>query len=440
MSDPHERPDEAIDTIRAFMDANRLQDEAGMRACLSRNTLESGSFSGPDGHPTDYYLGEPRREGDHFVVPVRMVPPGAGEDSEEFMDLPCVVVDEDGALKFDLAATMDLAFGGDLEDAVDEMAGAMAEAMDGVGEALGEAFGTEAGADEGEAQRWDDVPLEPSEEEWLPLRPMTLLPVTSEAVARALGFEVPVEMDLEGLLRPFGEEQKDQLIGWFEGELFAGWPEMLAEVNGIIPLANRLRGIRIEVAGMAHNRLIALDGHDLVYRIRLPDGDGSYGDEEIREMLAGVLAGLPESIDPHTVGHRLLPMDDETPNRDIYFDRVLPRHMRRISEVVGHHVDLYGNWDDLLGGTGETTGLYLWATGRILGAVALACTDESRREKIARELRSVRFDFVNDPDDRGAWFDEGELEVALSPFRGEAGCLYEHEIARELPGEPSADS
>ena len=433
-------PREAIDTITAFLDANRRQDEEGMRACLSRRTLESGSFSGPDGHATDFFIGEPRRDGDRIVVPVRIVPPGAGEDSPESMDLPCIVVEEDGAFKFDLAGTMEIAFGGDLGDMVDSVAGAISEAMDGIGDALQTAFGSGGEECDGSDEvRWDDVALEPSAEEFLPLSPMTRLPITSDAVSRALGFDVPVEADIEGLLAPFGPEQREQLIDWFEQQVFAGWPGMLAEVNELTPLENRLRGVRIETASFDWRRWLAVDGHDLVYRIRLPDADGYYSAEELIEMLAGVLAGLPDAIDAKTLGHRLLPVESESPDVDAYVERVLPRHMRRICEKVGHHVALEANWDDLLRTTGDSLGLYHWSTGRVLGALALACTDADRREEISAGMHTVRLRFVDEPDERGAWYEGGVLEVALSPFRGETGCLYEHEIARALPGGEAPD-
>jgi hypothetical protein len=72
---------------------------------------------------------------------------------------------------------------------------------------------------------------------------------------------------------------------------------MFSRAAAVVPLKDRLRSVRIESASMPRNRILALDGSDLVYRMCLPAQDGYFGDDDIERMLAGVLAGLPENVD-----------------------------------------------------------------------------------------------------------------------------------------------
>src|SRR5690606_16505608 len=111
---------------------------------------------------------------------------------------------------------------------------------------------------------------------------------------------------------------------WFEDALFAKWPALLAAAAERVPVRGRLRAVRIECAEHHGNRFLAIDGSDLVYRIHVNFTEGYYADDELEAILPGVLAGLPESIDPAVAGHRLLPNDDEHPDWSIYLQRELP--------------------------------------------------------------------------------------------------------------------
>ncbi len=436
----------AIEVLRRFLDASLREDEQAMKACLSRQTLESGQMNsdGPEG--VKYILGDAQIEGDHVVIPMKAVPIDAGEGAPAAMEMACIMVREDGAWKFDLATTMERLMGGGLGTMMEDVASKMAEAMQGMGEALATGLGAAFGESSGEEQKWDQASLEVGEDEFLPMPEMTPLPKTQAAITEAVGSEVLVLTAMPDLLQTVGSNETDVLLNWFEDTLFAELAPSIARVAAQMPLAGRLRAVRIEAAKWSDDRCIGLDGSDLVYRMYLNNTDGYYSDAGVSEILPGVLAGLPEQIDATLAGHRTLANDDEDPPVELYRERAVPRWMRRISELLGRNIRLEANWDDVSDTRTMGRQLSRWGLNRVHGAIALACLDAALRESLKSGLTTIRLVFGNNIGDRFAHYRDGILEVGLSWYHGEKCCFYEHDIARVLGGdeikyeEPAAET
>jgi len=161
MTSPEVVPAEAIRVLETFLDASRRGDEDGMRACLSRSTLESGQFSGKGPEGVEFALGTARREGPNVVVPVSWVATEGDSPELPFSEMPCVIVPEDGGWRLDLGQTMERLFGeGGLGRMVDELASTMQQAMEGVGEAIREGFESAFGPG---AQETTEPPPEPTD-------------------------------------------------------------------------------------------------------------------------------------------------------------------------------------------------------------------------------------------------------------------------------------
>lgn len=138
-------PPEAVGVLKAFMEAAGRGDENAMKTCVTRKTIEGGNLTAtPPGMTLT--MGEPTMEGERVVIPVRGDAPGAPAGSP-VMELPCLIVKEDGQWKFDLSGSVDRMLGGSLDALVGQLASTMATAMEGVGEAMAEglkaAFGGE---------------------------------------------------------------------------------------------------------------------------------------------------------------------------------------------------------------------------------------------------------------------------------------------------------
>jgi hypothetical protein len=212
---------------------------------------------------------------------------------------------------------------------------------------------------------------------------------------------------------------------------------MLAEVaQQRIALKDRLRAVRIEAVNQVESRLLVLDGSDLVYRMRLPYQDGFFQDDEVRTMLPGVLAGLPETIDEYVSGYRLIPNEDEHPDLDLYRRHVAPRLMRRICEAVGRHVALDVNWSEVGDLTNAGRTLSLWGLQRVLGGIALACLDPAKREALRAGLERIRIVLNHEVSKRYARYEDGKLEVGLNFYGGDHTGPYEYEVAQALAGNP----
>jgi hypothetical protein len=97
---------QAKKALQAFFDAAVCQDDSAMRARVTRRTLESGDLDGTSApEAMNFVVDEPRMEGQRMVIDVRGFLIGAPEGAGPAMELPCLMVLEDGQWKFDLAAT-----------------------------------------------------------------------------------------------------------------------------------------------------------------------------------------------------------------------------------------------------------------------------------------------------------------------------------------------
>lgn len=139
----------AKEVLQAFLDASNRHDDKAMHACLTRRSLEDGEVSTPEAlDGAVFVMDEPQAEGEMVVIHLKALPPGAANDAQPVMELNCLLVQEDGRWKFDLAGTAERMMAGlesALGAAMGQMATAMSEAMEGVGKAmsdgLSQAFG-----------------------------------------------------------------------------------------------------------------------------------------------------------------------------------------------------------------------------------------------------------------------------------------------------------
>jgi hypothetical protein len=426
--------------LQTFMEASLRHDEATMRACVTRSTLEANQMKaegGPEG--VRFVFDDQHTEGELLVIRARAIPLDSPEGTPPALEMACLMVKEDGQWKFDLVRSVDRMMGG-MEQAMEQVATAMGEAMQGVGQALADglqqAFGGSSAESLPQDQDWSTASLSPANAELLPVPAWWKnLPKTQAAVREALGSRVLVIAAMNDINQQAGSDDPDLLFNWFEDQLFAGWPAMLAQIAQTVPLAGRLRAIRIESATRVENRLLAVDGSDLVYRMNLPYNDGFYQDDQAAALLPGVLAGLPETIDSVVAGFRLMPLDEQSVDLDLYRQSTAPRYMRRISELLRRNVALDVNWDEF--GESPDAGrlLTMWGLNRVFGGIAFACLDPSRLDELALGLSRIRIVLRYDVDKCCASYENGVLELGLIPnCWADRGC-YEHEIAAALTGQ-----
>jgi hypothetical protein len=437
MSVPGDVPREAILTLNTYLSAFLRHDEAAMRACVARQTLESDQMRNDAPEGFTFALGEAKMEGENAIIPMALTPLGATEPA---MQMECLLTLEDGAWKVDLVAALERMMRGPMAAAMEDVTAGMAQAMEGVGHAMAEAFGPTTTGEIGVGdQDWSGASLEVQEDEFLPMPAMTPLPKTTEAVRYALGADCPVTAAIGDLLQTLGSDETDVLVAWFEDTLFAGLGQILKAVAAEMPLQGRLHAIRIEAAGWIEDRFVALDGSDLVYRMFPANQEGYYSDEELRMILMGVLAGLPAEVDERSAGRRTLANDTDTefvPTMGAYKERHVPRFMRRIGEVLGRRIRLEVDWDDmnLMGYMGDRAGRLMvrWCMSRIFGAVSLICLEPERGTLLRNEMKAIKLVFGT----RYARYADGTLEVGLTWVHAEKGCFYEYEIAGAGMGRP----
>ncbi|MCG3177939.1 MAG: hypothetical protein BIFFINMI_00262 [Phycisphaerae bacterium] len=150
---PADASADAARVLQTFLDAGMRHDEETMKACVTRGTLESGNMkadASPEGATCT--MGRPQPDGEGFLIPVALYQPDTPPGGPPMMELPCLMVREEGQWKFDLGASMERLLGGSLE----QIAGAMAGAMEGIGQAIADGF-REAFGPSGEQTEGDDA-------------------------------------------------------------------------------------------------------------------------------------------------------------------------------------------------------------------------------------------------------------------------------------------
>jgi hypothetical protein len=227
------------------------------------------------------------------------------------------------------------------------------------------------------------------------------------------------------------------MIAWYDNSFFAGWQALFdGVVASGVPLRDRLRSVRIEEAKNREDRIIVLDGSDLVYLMDPANDDGHFTGEYIAALLPGVLAGLPQKIDSAVDGNRTLPLAGEYPTAQSYRERWVPRWMRRIRALLGKPIRLDIDWTSAADATNVGPQLPRWGLNRVYGALCLACMDSARKEELKRDLKTIEFDLGSGVYKKSAKYENGKLTIGLCYFGGDTPGCYEHEIAGALAGQP----
>jgi hypothetical protein len=427
-------PAEAVEALRAFLDATGRQDMPAMSARVTRQTLASGKLHGPP-MSARYELGEGRTEGASVAIPVSGFPKDAPTGAAPAMQMDCVMVREDGLWKLDLPQTMQRMLGGNLETAVQQVAEGLGRAMEQMGKAVATALGGGAAQDD---ETWDRASLTPEPNEQIPLEQSIRLVQTTLRVTYAVGTDVPVELAAGKPPENLPPEQVEQMIrqmtDWFDGTMFADWQPLFEQIVSLgVPLRGRLRSVRIEEAKQPKNRVVVLDGSDLVYRLN-PAPGGTFSNEELAVVLPGVLAGLPARMDSTICEYRVLPADGESPTLEFYRERWVPRWMRRIRELLRKPVKLEADWPPAADAALTAPQLPLWGLNRVYGGIAYACLDPARKEQLGRELDTVELAVGASVTRRFARYVDGKLSVGICCQGGDTPGCYEHEIAQALAG------
>lgn|GEM_PF-4816547 len=437
---------DAMAVLRRFVDANASQDVVAMMKCLSKGTLESGGFSGPMPGEFRFEFGEAEEQGAGVVIPMTVLAPGETPETPPtpVMALRCIMVEEEGEWKFDLASTM--------QPQMEAMESAMMDAMQQVGSAMGEAMGAMGGAIEGAMGEalgggtgdgptslfteeplvfsgWEEAPGAYEPEELRELPEMTPLEITTRDVSDALGREVPVVADVKSLMDLFGETDPTKLMPWLDGEFTAG----LGQAIALSPFADRLRRVRIEASLEWQFREMLLDGTELVYRADLRADEGWYRfRDELLTVIPPVLAALmvPEPEVPE--GFTTLPTQAWGVTVTQFRERLAPRLMQRIATLTGGPVALDADWGNMVGE--DTDGKRLQAWGLFPALAALATLVSSGEGPEPGSLRVIRLQ--DSFCDRRASFADGVLHLEMLLRQGEQGCFRPHELVGVLKGTP----
>lgn len=449
----------ALQVLQTFVAANARGDTDAMRACLTESTLASGSFTGAANQDGVVTLGTPTTDGEgdaaKVFIPMKMSPPmspeieAIPEAERPSQELLAHMVRENGVWKFDLqASTAELmkALEAAMGEAMGQIGTAMSGMADGIAGAFKEAFGGEGGSASEtieEAQTWDGVSLEPESHELFTQAHMTTLEKTQAAMSESLGFEVPCRVDLGGLLALFGSTESKQMLDWLDEQLLAMWPHNIVGgytsqqlENGGFVLKDRLHGFRLEPAQDLAERFVATDLNEVIYRFDPRHSDGYFSDDELRRLMVGVLAGLPEPINPASATMTTFSDRGAPTSVEDYTNILAPRAMLRINQLVGRNVRLDIDWDSLRDVTNAGMLLQRWGLGRVVGGIVLASLDSYVGDRIKDNLRAIRLSGTYYTSDRMVKFENGRLEIRVCLTGHEKGCFYEVDIAEALDGKP----
>jgi hypothetical protein len=112
--------------------------------------------------------------------------------------------------------------------------------------------------------------------------------------------------------------------------------------------------------------------------------------------------------------------------------------MRRIRALLGKPIALELDWERAADANKVGPQLPRWGLNRVYGALALACLDNSRKEELKRDLKTIEIAVGASVPKRFAKYEDGKLSVGLCYYGGDTPGCYEFEIAAALAGQPVA--
>ncbi|MCW5755471.1 MAG: hypothetical protein KIT24_12260 [Phycisphaeraceae bacterium] len=425
---------EATNVLKGFVDANNRQDGEAMKTYLCRSSLEEDGFSGPMPPELKLEIGEAEDHGDKVIIPLNISAPGDDGQMMQLDELRCIMIQEDGEWKFDLATSV--------APQMEAVEAAMGQMMEQLGTAMGEAFGAIGdaisnafGGSSSEPSDWSEASTELEDAECGMLEGLEELPDLSDAISEVMGDRTPVLVASRGMVDQVGDCDTEMLLDRLRNEFFPGFSNLLSDAANQYPVRGRLRAIRVEPVLEWMDRTVVLDGPDLVIRIDLREPEGTYTHHELSEIVPGVLAGLEEQDVFWPANLTTLPTHTFNLDPDAYRQHTAPRLMRRIVQRTGQPVALDIDWDEL--SYYRDLGQFaIWGLNRIIGAINCAMPELSGEPVPDGLIKTVRMRIAPSESSKRAELQDGVLNVEVAPRYGEKGCFFEHQLAQVLMGSP----
>ncbi len=254
-------------------------------------------------------------------------------------------------------------------------------------------------------------------------------PALKEAIERASGLSVDVQIDVGSFAGQDTPDDAIQVMHKLEHEVFRNFAAIIANAGQQLILPGRLRAVRFVHVSYYAQRVIHLEGADLVYRLNLTDDAGRYSDSELAEIIPGVLAGLPDSIEN---AEPAMEYDSDVKRVRFYRDQIGIRLAERTRALAEKEFAFEIDWLDVACDSYAAEGLPLWGLHRVCGAIGLWCADADRKALLQNELNAIYIKTVSDASNKRIVLEDGRLVMHISFSDGERGCYYECDIVRAL--------
>ncbi len=394
-----------------YLDAMLRGDEEAAKALLTRSSLEGGELSLSGGIVDGSYdIGTPSREGAEVLIPSTL------RDGENTQEMTAVLVQEDGAWKVDLRATMFRTIGFDPEAMVEGLGNAMAETLGGAMGQLGESLAAGMGALAGGVAPIARTPDGPSDAMRAAIEEYEAgdLARDAEKIAEALGLEVEIAIDWESV----GDRPE-----WVRKVNFQGVAQARSalcllrnEKTARVAVAGELRRIVVRNVASESARSCTLAGGELELRLWLGGVPTGFSSSEIQQCLRDA---LDLEVGPLVASLR---------------DGSVPALEKELRQRLRFGVRVEVDWDsflrlpsvrDRLAALRSLESDHLRHLGYLL-------REANEKVPLQGKLATVRYEHADDPSERDLRAD-GDVLTLRMHLVGKGGAYGVSDLERQLP-------
>ena len=280
----------AVETVRTFIEAGKVKDTGTMKSCLTKVTIENGQLNLEGPVIESYTIGNPQVEGDIIIVPTDMKASQVPEGQPSEMNMPFVLMQEDGGWKIDLGKSVERMLGFNMEDMMEEMGNAMKGVMEGVADGMKQAFEgmgeAMSGGGELEAESEEET-IEEESPEFIEAQRKFFehIPREAEKIGEAIGRDVGVIAEWETFNNDV--EAANKLAGYGLDRVRAAI--CLLNDDEQQALGGQLETIRFRYGYHPDDKSCVLQGSDLVVTCNPAHRDGVLDSDDIQKAIRQTL-------------------------------------------------------------------------------------------------------------------------------------------------------
>lgn len=264
-----------------------------------------------------------------------------------------------------------------------------------------------------------------------------IIPQLREEMRDKLELDIEINVDIPSFTQGFDTDTTVRNLKKLEDDVFRNFLYVLREVKERSPNIISLMALRFEHVPTADKRCIYVHGNTIVFQLCFTEDDGFYYTSDLEQILPALAAGVPDYSDKTArYGYNA---ENEPPAEHTAFAQIgefrdynMQELTGNIQQAVGRGLHFDVDWASLGEDADAAAALKKWGFNRICGAARFIGQDQAAQQDMTDMINGFRLYNVATPEEKRIDVNGGILDIHACFNKGEAGCFYEHEIARRI--------